>query len=231
MADIYIVNGPRGEIEFDFTNSDINFADTYDDVRTQEVYDAACEAMFSPLGIGYPKICGAAGKEGLNPSLGVYRGIAVQLLGYWKVYSRKTSGTFTAWGGCLLPSFYGKVFKPNQFIEEVNILEQYGTLVTVNSGSGLSAEEHNRLMSLPQTAFDSTDRQNLTEIESKIDTVDSLVDGLVSGQLTKEDFKKYMFNRSNTVANEKITQYQAGDDAVVSVTYDADGVPTSEALQ
>jgi hypothetical protein len=200
MSVIYTYSGAHGDIEFDFSNSEINVDAAYDDLQVQEVYDAAKAAEFSTTGIAFDSICTASGKDALNAALGIYRGIACQLLGYWKLYSKKGSGTFTLWGGCLLPSYYGKVFKPNNNIEEINILEQNSTIVTVSSGSGLSTEEHNRLMSIPATV-------------PSTDTVKGL-----------------LFERQNTIAGGKITQYVANGDTTVNVTYDGSGIPESEEI-
>jgi len=96
--------------------------------------------------------------------------------------------------------------------------------VVTTGGSALLADERARLFALPTTTFDGADRASLGDIDAGIAE-------LLSGRLTEDAFKKYLFNRVNTVAGDKITEYTAGDDAEVHVTYNAQGIPTSEALQ
>lgn len=104
------------------------------------------------------------------------------------------------------------------------------------AATGTEVSEVNSAVSTVNAAVEAVDIKvdmltvNTAAVQSSVDVVDGIVDQLLSGQLTKEDFKKYMFNRTNTVAAQKITSYAAGDDVTVNVTYDADGVPTSEAI-
>lgn len=50
--------------------------------------------------------------------------------------------------------------------------------------------------------------------------------------IANEDrLKELMFERDNTIVNEKITEYVAGGDVEVAVTYDDDGIPEKEEIQ
>jgi hypothetical protein len=224
MAVTYVYTGLAGTYTFNFSTQIISCQNTIDNVTIQELTNACREAENSTTGIAFPKICNASGKDYLDVNIGVQLSITIVLLDGWLIYSTKSSGVFKVYGGNLVQVSGGDPFLPNPLVTEVNILSAAGTVVTVSSGSGLSTEEHNRLMALPQTTFDETDRQTL-------DGIGTAIEGIESGKLSTEDFKKYLLNRVNTIVDKKITQYRAGGDAVVNVTYDGDGIPSSEGLQ
>lgn len=82
------------------------------------------------------------------------------------------------------------------------------TMITqVNTGSGLSAEERATLLA-----------------------IESLASQLLSGSLTRDDFKKLLINRNNTVVDGKITQYRVNNEFDVVVERNSEGIPTREAI-
>jgi hypothetical protein len=71
-------------------------------------------------------------------------------------------------------------------------------------------------------------------IEGKVDTVDGVVDGLVTAVAalpTEERTISLMFDRVNVIEDGLITAYTAGGDVEVAVPYDDDGVPERETVQ
>lgn len=48
--------------------------------------------------------------------------------------------------------------------------------------------------------------------------------------LGEERFKQLQFNRTNTVVEKRVTKYRPNNEFDVTVDYDADGVPTAEAI-
>lgn len=177
-------------------------------VTIQELYDYCKEQEVTDIGIAYNPIAVAAGKDNLGS--GVQVAITMRLLGSWQIEWWPGNYTATMGGGNIV----AECGDPVAYVQggpQVEItMSAAATIVTAGGGSssGLTQEEHAALMN-----------------------IELAVGLLLDNQLTKEDFKKYLFKRANTVVNKKITQYTAGDDAIVNVTYDGDGVPTAEAPQ
>ena len=213
MPVTYTYEGTLDTIEIDFTNQEINIGSAFDELEVQEINDAIREAEATAVGCAFPRIIDTSGKENLDLDSGVSVGITLELLDDWKVYSEKTSGTFKVWGGNLLRSDGEDPFKANTLITYIAILSAASTLVQVSTGSGLSTEEHNKLMGIP------------------------------SNPLTKERYEDLAFRRGNTTSgtgqNKKITRYVAGDPlddpVTVDVSYDDQddpyGLPVSEVPQ
>lgn len=141
----YTVSG-KGDLKFYWDNQEI-YADTFiDDITAQELLDAIREVEDSPRGILHGKIADAAGKEDLGGGIAV--GITLTLLESWVIYSEKSSGFFTVKDGNIIRHDATTPFKANGSITYQQILIQGATIVTVNSGSGLSTAEHDQLFAL-----------------------------------------------------------------------------------
>jgi hypothetical protein len=84
-----------------------------------------------------------------------------------------------------------------------------------------------------------TDKANFTIAGTKT-TLDQLndlslaqVSGLISSFdcITLGQLKEMLFMRTNTIVNKQITTYQVNSGTIIDVTYDGDGIPTSETLR
>ena len=142
---IYTVAG-KGNLCFYWVDQEIWAAVTIDDITAQELIDAIRTVEDSKVGLNYTKIATAAGKDEL--STGIATAVTVTLLENWKIYSEKSSGYFTIKDGNIIRHDATTPFKANTSITYQQILFQGGVIATVNSGSGLSSEEHNQLMTL-----------------------------------------------------------------------------------
>lgn len=119
-------------------------------LTAQELIDAIRDMEDEPRGILHGSIANAAGKDDLGG--GVYTAVTLTLLENWVIYSEKSSGFFTIKDGNIIRHDATTPFKSNVNITYQQILFQGGVIATVNSGSGLSVDEHNQLMSLNTAA-------------------------------------------------------------------------------
>lgn len=216
---LYIYNAVSGDWIFDFEDEVISCAASTTILDAQELVNACRAAEEAAIGITYAPICEASGKNYLDEQTGVRVGITVEFLGDWQIYSQKTSGKFIVTGGNVLqggPNLGGDPFRPNPLVNYISIQSAASTIVSVSTGSGLSAEEHNRLMALPTETLEADERAALLALQA--------------GQISLADFKRLMFNRTNTVQGQRISRYVAGGDTAVDVQYDADGIPISETV-
>lgn len=145
----------KGELKFYWVDQEIHAESTISTLTAQELLDAIREVEDSQPGVDYTKIANAAGKEALGGD--VYVGITLTLLENWVIYSEKTSGFFTIKDGNIVRHDATTPFKANSLITYQQILVQGGVISTVNSGSGLSTDEHNQLMSLNTGAETATE--------------------------------------------------------------------------
>lgn len=149
MAIEYTYDGLSGNIMFNFSTQIISCENTIVTLEIQELVDACREAEYSFIGIAFPKICNASGKDYLDVDNGVQVGITIVLLDEWVVYTEKNTGVFKVIGGNLVQVSGGDPFAPNPLVTYVNIQSAASTVVSISSGSGLSTEEHNKLMEIP----------------------------------------------------------------------------------
>lgn len=219
----YVYHSISGDWVFDFDEEIISCSPLVSTLTIQELINACRKAECSDLGISYLKICDAGGKNYLDTDAGIQVGITVQLLGNWVIYSEKDSGVFRVLGGNLVQVGGGDPFAPNPDITYVNILSAASTVVSVSSGSGLSTEEHNKLMSVPSTTLEQEEKDT-------INLTSEITQMIAANQVMLADLKKLLFERQNTIQNKKITSYIAGEDTTVNVTYNSDGVPISETI-
>lgn len=142
---IYTVPG-GGDLKFYWVDQEIHVPASMDSLTAQELIDGIRTIEDSQPGIDYTKIANAAGKEDLGGGISV--GITLTLLENWVIYSEKSSGFFTIKSGNIVRHDATTPFKANTNITYQQILVQGGVITTVNSGSGLSSEEHDQLMAL-----------------------------------------------------------------------------------
>lgn len=188
----YTYNYTSGDLVFDFIDEIIYCENTITVLDMQGLINGIREAECSEIGIQFPSIAAASGKNNLDVSTGVQIGITIELLGDWRIYSEKNSGKFVATGGNLIqggPNLGGDPFKENPLVNYISIQSAASTIVNVSTGSGLSTEEHNRLMALPTST------------------------------LSEQRAKELMYERVNTVENGLITETVVGGDTVVKTTF------------
>ncbi len=128
---------------FDFTAQIIDITSPQVEVIIQDLLNEIRDAEYSVLGMVYPKIANATGKDDLGG--GVATGITLTLEPNWQL--RFWSGSYTAsiTGGNLVGGLAGN---PVAFTAGVQIrLVQSAASTLIAGGSALTAEEHNKLMS------------------------------------------------------------------------------------
>ena len=158
MAVILTIAVPaKGNLDFDFTNQVITAQTGIDILTAQELVNATrdVEEELQALCFDVPSaISGKVTIEGSTAS-----GIIMELLD-WFIVSGKASGSFILKNGTIVKTGAGgEVFEANPSVSQINILEVGSTVVTVSSGSGLSTEEHDKLMtgldtSIPPLVWD-----------------------------------------------------------------------------
>jgi len=132
---------------------DITYPQT--DVDSQELINYIRNAEFDNIGLAYPKICDASGKENLGG--GVITGITIYLYPNWQI--RFWEGNYTAkiTGGNLLG---GLNDNPIAYVPGVQvIIIQSASSTLVYGTGGLTSAEHDKLMtgldvSVPDNVWD-----------------------------------------------------------------------------
>lgn len=124
-------------------------------VDAQELTNQIRQAEFDNIGMGYPKICDASGKESLGG--GVVTGITIYLYPNWQI--RFWSGTYqaTITGGNIIGGLNNNPYAYTAGVQIVVIQSASSTLVY--GTGGLTLEEHNKLMtgldvSIPDNVWD-----------------------------------------------------------------------------
>lgn len=133
---------------FDFYNQIIDVLSPQTDITVQELVDSIRGAEYSVIGMAFPKIADATGKDSLGG--GVTTGITLTLMPNWQL--RFWSGTYVAniTGGNLVGGLSGQ---PVAFTAgvQVKLLQSAASTIVVSGGSALTGEEHTKLMGLDAT--------------------------------------------------------------------------------
>jgi hypothetical protein len=228
MGVAYIATVGGMEYGFDFEDQRIDVDDRVTRLSVYDLYAAIKDAQDSEPGISYPVIADASGLDELSEGITTF--ITVKLFG-WEVNTLKVSGKFEVAGGNLIRSDGQDPFRDNPLITYINFISQAGVRATFSTGSGLSAEQNAKLMAIPTVTLTAEEAAQLAAVDTRAGVIEGIVTAIQAAQLTASRFISLMFRRSNTVAGDKITQYRAGDELDVAVTYNAQGIPTSEAPQ
>lgn len=210
MAAAYTSTINGYDYDFDYEDQRIDVDASLTTIPVVDVYDAIKEAQANLIGIVYPVIAHAEGLTDLDESIQTY--ITVILQDNWALNSLKSSGFVIINGGNLVRSDSGLIVRENPLITYFNQTSQAGVVFTIATGSGLSTEEHNQLLSIP------------TET------------------ITESRFVDLTFNKTNTIegteTSKRITSYKAGtvdgSEIDVNVTYDSEdeyALPESEEVQ
>lgn len=147
---------------FDFEAQIIDITSPQQDVEMQDLLNAIREAEYSWLGMAYPKIADATGKDSLGG--GVTTGITVTLYPDWQL--RFWQGNYTAniTGGNLVG---GKNGEPVAYTAGVQVLLVQSAASTLIN-TGLTQEEHDKLMtgldsSIPSGVWEEILANHLTD--------------------------------------------------------------------
>lgn len=133
--------------EFDYENKYINVTQEESSVDMQTLYNAIKEEELTNDGIKYPNICGGSGKEDLGND--VYVGITIELLGDWQLKFEEGNYIAKVTGGNLVKVGGGDPVAYTAGVQVLLIQSASSTVVQISSGTSLSTEEHNKLLSLP----------------------------------------------------------------------------------
>ena len=134
-------------IEFDHDQRLINIPSPQNPLSCQELINAIREEEASASGIWYPQIATASGKEDLGSGVAV--GMTVNLIEPWQV--KFWAGNYIAKvaGGNLVGGLGGDPIAYSAGVQVLLVQSAASTIVTTSTGSGLSAEEHDKLMNVP----------------------------------------------------------------------------------
>lgn len=208
----YTYNYIYGDMIFDFVDQIIYCENTINVLDMQGLINGCREAECSEVGVEFPIICRASGKNNLDTNTGVQIGITLELLGDWRIYSQKTSGKFVATAGNLIqggPNRDGDPFEPNNLVNYISIQSAASTIVNVSTGSGLSNEEHVKLMSLSVETLTVEEHDKLMEIPSETLTVEqnnNLINALKLDDFT-ETMDILIAQNSELLTEDKFIQY------------------------
>ena len=134
-------------IEFDHSNHLINITSPQDTLSCQDLLDAIRTEEATATGIRYDPIATASGKEDLGS--GVTVGMTVSLVSPWQV--KFWSGNYIAKvvGGNQVGGVAGDPIAYSAGVQVLLVQSAASTIVTTSTGSGLSTEEHDKLMAVP----------------------------------------------------------------------------------
>lgn len=134
-------------ITFDYALHLINITSPQDTLSCQQLLDAIRAEEATATGIRYEPIATASGKEDLGSGVSV--GMTVNLIDPWQV--KFWSGNYIAKvaGGNLVGGVAGDPIAYSAGVQVLLVQSAASTIVTTSTGSGLSAEEHDKLMAVP----------------------------------------------------------------------------------
>jgi hypothetical protein len=165
---------------FDFTDKLIHVKNPQTDVDILDLYLVIRNAETSTTGVQYDKICDASGKESLGSGVAV--GITLKLLEwqlkFW-VDPGTGEGNYIAkiGGGNLVGGVNGDPIAYSAGVQTLLIQSAASTVVQVSTGSGLSAEQSDKLMALPSAATTATTVWAKGNAGDKLDFVHSINEG------------------------------------------------------
>jgi hypothetical protein len=132
------------EFGFDFEAQRVDVDATITRLDVGDLWEAMKQAMYSQIGIVYPPIAIAEGKTNLSAGIATY--LTVIMLDNWEINTLRVAGKFEVAGGNLVRHDGEDPFLDNPLITYINQVSQAGVIATVSTGSGLSTEEHDKLM-------------------------------------------------------------------------------------
>jgi len=131
---------------FDFDNTLIHITSPTTEITVQELIDEIRTAEASSTGIEHSKIADASGKESLGGGVAV--GITVELLGNWQIKFWEGNYIAKVSGGNLVGGPGGDPVAYSAGVQTLLIQSAAGTVTTISTGSGLSAEQDQKLTAI-----------------------------------------------------------------------------------
>lgn len=141
-------------IEFDHTSSLINITSPQNTLSCQDLLDAIRTEEASERGILHPQIATASGKEDLGSGVSV--GMTVALVEPWQVKFWADNYIAKVAGGNLVGGIAGDPIAYSAGVQVLLVQSAASTVVTLSTGSGLSSEEHDKLMAVPAATANAT---------------------------------------------------------------------------
>lgn len=137
-------------LAFDHSNHLINITNPQNTLSCQELLNAIRTEEASATGIWHPQIATASGKEDLGSGVNV--GMTVNLISPWQV--KFWAGNYIAKiaGGNLVGGLAGDPVAYSAGVQVLLVQSAASTIVTLSTGSGLSVEQNDKLMSIPTAA-------------------------------------------------------------------------------
>lgn len=126
---------------FDFEDQRIDVPATETGMYVYTLWKAIRQAQSTPIGMAYPPIAKASGLDVLDSVQNIATFITVTLFDSWEVNSLKTGGKFTLSGGNLIRLDNADPFRDNPLVTYFAFFSQSGTVTTVNTGSGVTAQD------------------------------------------------------------------------------------------
>ena len=179
-------------LTIDYGNEIINITSPTTNVDGQTLHDFIEDSMASSEGLLYSDIINPEGKIEDPSNPGVYSQIIIILNSPWQIQFWGGSGYTRIYGAKLVGGLSDEPLKATGTAGDITVLESPVDGLTVTSGSGLSTEEHDHLLLLDTDNLDvlvstrlatasyvAPDNQGITDIEAKVDIIDSLVDDLI----------------------------------------------------
>jgi len=160
--------------QFDFDSRLIYITSPQTEVVIQDLIDEIRANEASQTGITYDKIANASGKESLGGQVNV--GITVQLLD-WQIKFWEGNYIASITGGNLTGGVSGDPVAYSAGVQVLLIQSAASTVVQVSTGSGLSGEEHDKLMGLPQSSTITNDVWSEEDRGTKLDFVHKMEGG------------------------------------------------------
>ena len=135
---------------YDFTGSLINVV-AQTTVDCQDLYNSIAQEQASAVGICFPAIAAATGKQSLGGSVSV--GLTVQLLGAWQCKFQTGNYVATIAGGNLVGGIGGDPVAYSAGVQVLIIQSAASTIVATTSGggTGLTQQQVRDAMSLAPT--------------------------------------------------------------------------------
>lgn len=135
---------------YDFANSVINILSPQTTVDCQTLYNNITQEEASSVGIIFPAIAAASGKQSLGSNVSV--GITLQLLGVWQISFPAGNYIATVAGGNLVGGSAGDPIAYSAGVQVLNIQSAASTIVVSGGSSGgLTQQQVRDSMSLAPT--------------------------------------------------------------------------------
>lgn len=136
---------------FDFQDQRIDVPGTENSLDVYTLWKAIRQAQSTRIGMSYPVIAKASGLDTLDSVQNIATFITVTLFDDWEVNSLLGGGRFILSGGNLIRLDNSDPFRDNPLVTFFAFFSQSGTVTTVNTGSGITAQDKEDIAELSKT--------------------------------------------------------------------------------